>query len=295
MVKIMSNDDCYRFKPLEKPENLNNPFFAYGIFKNGQLAHSKIKDFVKCIEEDEIYQEMLIRDGIPLIIKDDNDEFLTKGQKIYFISGDEEDAYETISDTLSGNLYKWDTIDIDERQFNILVGITSKGCHRNVDEFRNYIDDFDGECDPFFRKLIKFIDEDMNSIKIDDNYSFRLQMYYMLVWSGIERYCNLKYDAKNKPSNNLKALSKDPLFRDALKNVNLNDKKAIYSAKNSCPFYFNIEKPYFIVNYYYTIRSNVTHRGKGPTNKMSILKDSLMELLSIFEFILDNSFKKETY
>ena len=56
----MSKD--YKLKPLkilDDDENfLKRGFFAYGIFKEGQLAYPKIKDYVDHIEHDEVNCEM---------------------------------------------------------------------------------------------------------------------------------------------------------------------------------------------------------------------------------------------
>lgn len=113
----------------------------------------------------------------------------------------------------------------------------------------------------------------------------------MLLWSGIERYCSLKYGAVNKPGDNLKELSEDPLFCDAVKNTEIRNRNPIYSAKNASPYYLNLKNLYFVVNYYYTLRSNVVHRGKQGNNRFGDLYQSSWELLDIFDYMIDNTFK----
>ncbi len=47
----------------KKPDS-NLPFFAYGIFKPGQIAYSKIKDLVLQKKEISINRPMKHRDGV---------------------------------------------------------------------------------------------------------------------------------------------------------------------------------------------------------------------------------------
>jgi hypothetical protein len=46
------------------------------------------------------------------------------------------------------------------------------------------------------------------------------------------------------------------------------------------------ESPEKAVDYYYQVRSNITHRGKGVGRDYNLLRDSLAELLPIFREVL---------
>ena len=84
MSKRNNSDNEDKIKPISLPKKLDNPFFAYGIFKKDQIAYSKIEEYVKgnpieaCIP-----RQMLMRDGIPLIKDKDDEHFKTKGDLIY--------------------------------------------------------------------------------------------------------------------------------------------------------------------------------------------------------------------
>ena len=41
------------------------------------------------------------------------------------------------------------------------------------------------------------------------------------------------------------------------------------------------------MQYYYQVRSNITHRGKGVAQDYELLRDSLSELLPIFRKVLE--------
>ena len=48
-------------------------FFAYGIFKPGQLAYSKIKNHVNEKNSIELNYQMKLRDGVPILIDNQRD------------------------------------------------------------------------------------------------------------------------------------------------------------------------------------------------------------------------------
>lgn len=208
----MSNDDRYRLRPVELPDDesfYQRPFFAYGIFKEGQLAHAKIKDCIERIETDDIHRMMHIRDGMPVITGEDDTEHLTKGDKIFF-NDKYKKAYEVISSIQPGNIYKWGTVDIDDEPFNVLITDDIQGTFVNVDKDKKYVDDFDGYDDPFFSRVPSFIHDELAKIDYDDEDSiFRFQMLYTLLWSAIDRYCTLKYEVSNRQNDYLKSLSED--------------------------------------------------------------------------------------
>ena len=279
--------------PVKVPKDedfLKRPYFAYGIFKKGQLAHSKIKDCVDKIEIDEIPRKMLIKDGIPLIINEYSEK-ITKGHKIYFKGDMAKEAYKRISDTEPEKIYKWDTIYIGDEEFNLLVGINRGGTFEYVDEHKKYSDDFDGLKDPFFSGVTEFIRNELQNLKLDDdNYIFKIQMYYMLIWSAIDRYCSLKYDVSSDQGYYLFELSNDEIFNDALDDLDLKGRNKIQSARDGGNFYYNLSRSNYIVNFYYTIRSNVVHRGKEAGNRIDELENSLDDLLNIFDYMIEKTF-----
>lgn len=68
---------------------------------------------------------------------------------------------------------------------------------------------------------------------------FKLQMYYMLLWSAIERYMKLKYDVSNTENDYLRALANDDVYNEAFSRVNPRNRDSIRSAKNASRYYFN--------------------------------------------------------
>ena len=89
--------------PLTFNKDYALPFFAYGLFKPGQLAYSRIEKYVDIVKTDKtprrIPYKMITRDGVPLIEDKENNEYYTMGYLIYFKKGSEKQAYNTISKT----------------------------------------------------------------------------------------------------------------------------------------------------------------------------------------------------
>ena len=191
---------------------------------------------------------------------------------------------------MPGNIYKWDTVVIDGETFNILVTDDLDGTFVNLDDKSNYIDSYDGHDDPFFYRVPKFIHDELDNIKYDENFIFRIQMYYILLWSAIERYSKLKYDVSNREADYLNALAKDKVYRDAFKIVDPKNMDPIHAANNAREYIFNKNNQNNIINYYYTIRCNVAHRGKELRNNSIILKKSLNDLLDIFDLMINMTF-----
>lgn len=210
------------------PDNLNLPFFAYGIFKPGQIAYKQIKRF--CWGEPIrkiVKYEMKYRDGVPLLEGEKNPNFSTKGFLISF--DNPQKAYDKIGKSEPNELYEWAIIDADGTDANALVGKdTGLGCCDNREEA---ISDYDYRLDSFFNEahtLIKRCVDDYNGVEeIDMEDFFHIQMHYMLLWSVIERFCSFKYGYFSIGPNQLK-LASEPIFENNLKNVAREDE--IYSS-----------------------------------------------------------------
>lgn len=289
----MTNNPDNKKRTLTIPD-IKLPFFAYGIFKPGQLAYSKIKNRVdeESLKNVEVNYGMRLRDGVPILINSKNDFHQTNGFLITFKKGNEKQAYETISNTLLRKLYKWDTIEIDGKKANVLFGI-------NPDNGSNYIEDpnerinFDGKNDPLFSKAIELIE---NNLKSDKNgwkleSFFELQMNYMLLWSAIDRYTSLKYNKKFQKWNR-ERFAEEKTFKEGIKKYTDKRHSPVFSTDDLEIHEFNVDDPLSTLYYYYTFRCNVVHRGKTMIGDYDMLKTATEELLEIFKEVLENTFNR---
>ena len=290
---IMTNGEPKSMCP-PKDENIKKPFFAYGIFKPAQIAFSKIKDFHWKCEPHDIPHKMLIRDGVPIIEKKER-PFITKGFKIWFNDESCEEAYKRISETQPYKLYKWDVIEVDGDECNILIGKDPYlGSKPFEDKNNNYINDYDGKNDPYFNGLVGFIGDEINKDEFyGENYFYNLQMSYMLLWSAIDRYCSLKYGAYRDQWDLRSHLANDWAFIESLQRCwddgKIERRQFVYSTNLN--EYKLTKNPWFAINYYYTIRCNVVHRGKQIISEEEFLYKALNELLEIFDGVIKNTFK----
>ena len=287
--------------PLTFNKDYALPFFAYGLFKPGQLAYSRIEKYVDIVKTDKtprrIPYKMITRDGVPLIEDKENNEYYTMGYLIYFKKGSEKQAYNTISKTRGDALYDWKEIEVDDGdKFNVLVGLH---LDRGIPEDEYVIYDFRGKNDPLFSYAIRKVGRTVKQLENDDkkfsaniqNF-FKIQLDYMLLWSAIERYASLKYDI-GKDVKAQFAREYEDIICNVIKN-NVNEDRVVY---NSDTLWCNKLDPDDSVGsmfYYYTIRCNVVHNGKDfQIEDFDLLKKSLVELYKIFKQVLDETFEKD--
>ena len=287
----MTNDRNFEERTLDLPNDTTLPFFAYGIFKPGQIAYSKIRNHVdETINNIEINYEMKQRDGVPILINKEKDYFQTKGSIITFKEGRSKKAYDIISKTLLRKLYEWETIKISGKYVNVLFGV-------NPDNGSNFIEgheesiNFDGKNDPFFKDAIELIEKNLysNENHRDIDSFFELQMNYMLLWSAIDRYSKLKYNRK-KESWNHERFAKEKAFKEGIRKYEDDHHRPVYSTNDLRMHKFNADNPAETIEYYYTLRCNVVHRGKAFISDYSMLKKAAEELLEIFKEVLNDAF-----
>ena len=155
---MTNNND--KDKTLNPPQNSDLPFFAYGIFKPGQLAYSKIEKCVKKHCPREIDYEMLMRDGIPLIIPSHNKRHhKTVGHLIYFKEEFSNEAYKIISKNEHEKMYEWKKIKVGENRANVLMGAKPEMGSSPIEGSRG---NYDGRNDPYFKEAIEVVENELN-------------------------------------------------------------------------------------------------------------------------------------
>jgi hypothetical protein len=118
---------------------------------------------------------------------------------------------------------------------------------------------------------------------------FRLQMAYLLLWSAIERYTALCFGPDLKPLDRVKLLGEQPLFKESLAQVLQREDKVVDSRDSKHSFRLSAANPLSSCKYFYQVRCNLGHRGKGAWSDGEKVRLALNELLRIFELILKGS------
>lgn len=143
--------------------------------------------------------------------------------------------------------------------------------------------------DPLFTAALDVVGETLNSQTFDWNLKplFRLQMAYLLLWSSIERYVSLRYDlGGDHATAKILRLAREQAFASSLLE-HVKERREIYRAdRPSEKLVLDHESPEKALRYFYQLRSNITHRGKGVVRDYGRIRESLEELLSIFRDVL---------
>lgn len=269
---------------MDRPDDISRPFFAYGIFRPGQLGFFQLREFVQEISDTiQIAGNLRLRDGLPII--DPEGKGLVKGSLLQFSKADAGKAYDRILELEPGHQYRWGTTSVKETTANVLYG---KRPGRGSVPFEG--SEWNGWDDPLFTAALDVVEETLKSqdkFEWDLKPLFRLQMAYLLLWSAIERYVSLRYHFGESVMAKIKRLADEAAFFEGLKRY-VKDKRDVYRAdRPGDKEVLDPELPGKSVLYYYQIRCNVTHRGKGVVRDHEQLLKSLSELLPIFRETLE--------
>lgn len=263
------------------------PFFAYGVFKPGQLAFQGLRDSVRSIEENaEVKGCLLIRDGMPIL--DEGGAGHTKGSLITFLPERAEEAYGKIAGLEPDDHYRWGVSDVCGRNVNVLFGVSPRKGSVPMEEA-----EWDGANDPLFTSALNVIQETLDGnaeFEWDLRPLLRLQMAYLLLWSSMERYATLRYCFSGSPMKNILKIGSEPAFRQALAESKLSRRVVFRADDPAKKRTLNGDDPEAALQYYYQVRSNITHRGKAVFRDHELIRSSLSELLEIFRKTLIAAF-----
>ena len=296
----MCNNDCDEKRDTRRlkvnKNKLNLPFFAYDVFKPGEIAYSRIKEFIdkdRSIMDYRVEYPLDIINGVPFLFKTKGNYYHTLGSLFYFNNEDDAlSAYEIISQTKSFKLYGWRTINDGYVKMNVLTGrndIIKVQYHENHGEYH-------GKKDPMIIDVIYTIWKNvrplLESMRFSSDDFFNLQMNYIMLWSSIDRFMVLKY-GKRDQQENLICLANEKSFKEAVSlfSDKTNNSPNVLSNEDYRCFQLDKEKPLCCIRFYYTIRCNVVHTGKSQYEDYELLRYSVLELLQIYMYVLRDSFK----
>jgi hypothetical protein len=272
------------------PDDPSLPFFTYGLFRPRQIGYRSILSHLAGSEEGwSIRGELLERDGLPVLAEAPND---VPGWLLRFKPDEAIAAYTAINAIEPDRLYRWAVADVRRDgvsvQANVLVGRSA----RKGTIYPEYAI-WEGEKEPLFTAALNVIEESLEHYgKFDWNLEpfFQLQMAYMLLWTSIERFVSFKYHLGDRVTEKVFKLADDPVFASALRE-RVQSKRQVYRADDpSKKAVLDPSNPKKALEYYYQIRSNITHRGKTAVRDHEMLLASLRELLGIFKAVLKNEF-----
>ena len=124
------------------------PFFAYGIFKPGQLAYRQIEQFVATTDKTaKVNGALRERDGLPILKIGGTGE--VRGVLVAFRADAEAEAYTRINKLEPEWQYCWETVQVfsatDQREAAALIGVSADKGSIPLET-----NDWDGASDPLF-------------------------------------------------------------------------------------------------------------------------------------------------
>ena len=275
------------------PENLDLPFFAYGFFRPGEISFMGIKDYVFDVKPVIVKGEIKHRDGLNFYL--DNQQKTVDGYLIYFHSGMGKMAYDFINSMEPNKLFTWRSGILGDVPYNVLYGKKpTKGSVENQDEFgRDSVWQ-----DPFFTVALEdtllngFVDGNPKIENLTHDKMFKLQMKYMLLWTIIERFIFLRYSFGGEVVASTKKFSENLFLKEALNKFGFDNpiKRDLYATnypKNKIRY--SKDDSIKAINYYYQVRCNITHRGKGVHQDLKLLENCYTELYNILIYVLRNT------
>jgi hypothetical protein len=278
---------------MDLPQNTLLPFFAYGIFRPNELGFLRIKPFVSEVEPYlSVPGKLLIRDGLPLLVSSDNESI--SGSLIHFRPENAGNAYYRIIEIEPDYQYHWDLLPIagssgQQRGANVLKALNPGKGTIALEGI------WEGKSDPFFKEALETIKEiagDLNETvsAFDFNRFFRLQAAYLLLWSVLERYTSLRYHLGKDVMGKINYLATDPVFAQQLIALSPGTRQLFRVDTPESSATLCKDNPKKAINYYYQVRSNITHRGKAAWRDFETVQKSLIELLQITETVLTSAF-----
>lgn len=99
-------------------------------------------------------------------------------------------------------------------------------------------------------------------------------MAYLLLWSSIERYVSLRYHLGDDVMAKISQLAGEPAFAESLRG-NVTKTRTIYRTDRPVDMeILDPGSPGKSLDYYYQVRSNITHRGKSVVQDHKVLCDA---------------------
>jgi hypothetical protein len=279
------------------PDDATLPYFAYGLFKPGEPLYRYIQDVVDGTPTSATVSGSLrVRDGLPLLKV--HSHGAVSGNVVRFAPGRGDSAYAEIGKREPRKHYRWEVAglaDPPSLRVNLLVG-------RRPD--KGSVDYESGEwCsarDALLRDgllLVSSMTEKHSSApfrsappeSFEWERFFTLQMTYLFLWTVIERYAALAYGPELRPGQTAAKLGEDRLFWTLLEETVHRTHQLVDTQDPDTTYRLDSANPRKSALYYFQVRNNLTHRGKGAWQDAETVRQSLRELQTIMRQMIERT------
>ena len=284
---------------LALPDDSSLPVFVYGTLMEGQPGFHQLEKFAPRVSTAHVQGLLYLRDGLPLLAVGSGGP--VTGQLLEFPKESQGQALNAICQFEPRKIYKWCEVKtLQGIRANALQGIDlDKGGAEPAPANRWFLD-----MDPMFSDALDVVRATNNAYAIeafpnspenvDWNRAFHIQMAYLLLWSVLERFSVLAIGPAVGPNKRVTELGMLPSVVNAVKALEVSKRHAFDSrSPGDKPAVLDVRgKPERAMGYYYAIRSNLSHRGKGAWRDAETVRLSLNELLTVMTAILKNTGKQ---
>lgn len=271
------------------PQEMFLPFFVYGALKPGLPAYESIRRFV-IDEPDRVWVsgELFVRDGLPLLVL--NGHSCVYGYLIYWQPGLENEAYQAVCDFEPRKHYEWKEIELpDTVRANVLaVRDRNRGNPQPL-----FSREWKLTGDPAFGEGLQVVFEVIAELERNSQWDiwqmfFRAQMAYLLLWSILERLSALCFGPAHDPMQRVKRLHQLSGMDGLVSTYVCRQDRVSDSRDPRDTYQLDASNPKKCFEYYYQVRSNLSHRGKAVHNEVDKVVKSLSELASITKAYLQS-------
>lgn len=116
---------------------------------------------------------------------------------------------------------------------------------------------------------------------------FKLQMAYLFLWTIIERYATIAYGPILEPTQKVARFGEDPRFEVHLRATVQREHRLFDTRSPRDSYRLDKSDPRRSADYYFQVRNNLTHRGKGAWQDAETVRQSLRELLAIVQRMIE--------
>ncbi|WP_446216284.1 gamma-glutamylcyclotransferase [Micromonospora sp. IBHARD004] len=272
--------------PLRPPQDRVLPLFVYGSLKPGELAFGLLEPHVDRHVEATVAGVIKLRDGLPLYASSAAGR--VHGSLLFFSADKADEAWQIVADFEPRAQYGWDTTEAVTEDGRTVTAKVLAGKRLQDGVSGDPIREWSARHDPVLseglaevRRLVLEAAPDGVEAQPDSpefwHRFFRLQASYLLLWSVVERYTALRYGPALKPMVRVDKLGDDLAFRAALKTVGAKPDKVVDSRYPTETFELGPDGTGG-AGYYYAVRSNLSHRGKGAFRDARLVLKAAVEL-----------------
>ncbi|MFV2103984.1 gamma-glutamylcyclotransferase [Micromonospora sp. LOL_024] len=274
---------------LPVPEDgLDTGMFVYDALKPGEIAHDQIRAEVLCPTDAWVEGYVLRnRDGRPLLVRQRGGR--VHGSLLIFKSP--RAAYEKVGDYEPANHYTWarDGIEVQTATGVVAANALLAVNEQNGSELEES-DRWSSGMDPVFvhgvpaaaRIARPYLAEREGPWEA----LFHIQAAHLLIWSAVERFAALMFGRQHTTTSRPLRLGKVDDWQELVQQAQIETEgRRVYDSRRPRnPI--NLGSGQRAWDYWYQVRCNLAHRGKGGGRDMKIVRDAFVDVHDMLRLLL---------